>query len=218
MIDQRILITGASGIVGRLMRPRLRRDGRVLRLLDITAPAPAEPGEPVETITGSVTDPDVMARACEGSTRSSTSAGTAGRRPGGRRWRSTWTAPSAFVEPRESRGHQSSGFIRHRLLFPAPVAGPRARERRSFRTRLWLGAPSPEHAACRRQPAEPAGRSSRAGPAKPWRHVCGLFGHGPMATRRRPLPSVTTATRAVSGRIRECSGRLVTSGTGTGPP
>jgi len=54
---QRILITGAAGGMGRLMRPRLRRDGRVLRLLDVADPAPAEPGERVELVTGSVTDP-----------------------------------------------------------------------------------------------------------------------------------------------------------------
>jgi uronate dehydrogenase len=63
---QRILITGAAGGVGQLMRPRLRRDGRVLRLLDLVAPAPAEPGEQVELVTGSVTDPAAMAAACEG--------------------------------------------------------------------------------------------------------------------------------------------------------
>lgn len=35
MADQRVLITGSAGIVGNLMRPRLRRPGRVLRLLDL---------------------------------------------------------------------------------------------------------------------------------------------------------------------------------------
>ncbi|MER6871206.1 NAD(P)-dependent oxidoreductase, partial [Amycolatopsis sp. NPDC000673] len=35
MPDQRVLITGSAGVVGTLMRPRLRRDGRVLRLLDL---------------------------------------------------------------------------------------------------------------------------------------------------------------------------------------
>jgi nucleoside-diphosphate-sugar epimerase len=36
MADQRVLITGAAGIVGTIMRSRLRRPGRVLRLLDVT--------------------------------------------------------------------------------------------------------------------------------------------------------------------------------------
>jgi uronate dehydrogenase len=40
MTIQRVLITGAAGMVGGMMRPRLRREGRVLRLLDITPPAP----------------------------------------------------------------------------------------------------------------------------------------------------------------------------------
>jgi len=64
--QQRILITGAAGGLGRLMRPRLRREGRVLRLLDVVAPAAAEPGEAVEPITATVTDADAMARACAG--------------------------------------------------------------------------------------------------------------------------------------------------------
>ncbi len=64
MSDQRVLITGAAGIVGRLMRTRLARPGRVLRLLDIAPPAPAEPGEAVEIHTGSVADAAVTAEVC----------------------------------------------------------------------------------------------------------------------------------------------------------
>lgn len=59
----RILITGAAGVVGTLMRPRLRRPGRTLVLLDI-AELTAHDGEQV--ITGSVTDPVVLATACAG--------------------------------------------------------------------------------------------------------------------------------------------------------
>jgi uronate dehydrogenase len=66
MTDQRILITGSSGVIGRLMRSRMRRPGRILRFLDLTAPAPAEPDEALEILTGSVTDPELVARACEG--------------------------------------------------------------------------------------------------------------------------------------------------------
>ncbi len=61
---ERVLITGAAGIVGALMRPRLARPGRVLRLLDLAPLEPAGPDE--EIITGSVTDPHVMAAACCG--------------------------------------------------------------------------------------------------------------------------------------------------------
>lgn len=64
MTDQRILITGASGGVGRLLRPRLARAGRVLRLLDVRTPSPAEPGEAAEIRTASVTDADALAAAC----------------------------------------------------------------------------------------------------------------------------------------------------------
>jgi uronate dehydrogenase len=48
-----ILITGAAGGIGTMMRPRLARPGRTLRLLDIE-PLEAGPGE--EAIQGSVTD------------------------------------------------------------------------------------------------------------------------------------------------------------------
>jgi uronate dehydrogenase len=66
MADQRVLITGSAGIVGGLMRTRLRRPGRVLRLLDLAPQAAAEADEDVELVTGSVTDPDAMAQACAG--------------------------------------------------------------------------------------------------------------------------------------------------------
>ncbi|HEY3868738.1 MAG TPA: NAD(P)-dependent oxidoreductase [Actinocrinis sp.] len=65
-----ILITGAAGAVGSLMRPRLARPGRVLRLLDV---APLEPaagaagaGAGEEAVEASVTDLDAMIEACRG--------------------------------------------------------------------------------------------------------------------------------------------------------
>ncbi|MEW9519135.1 NAD-dependent epimerase/dehydratase family protein [Streptomyces tubercidicus] len=66
MTDQHILITGSAGIVGTLMRPRLRRPGRVLRLLDVAPQPGAAPGEAAEVLTGSVTDSHAMAAACAG--------------------------------------------------------------------------------------------------------------------------------------------------------
>jgi uronate dehydrogenase len=65
MMVNRVLITGASGIVGTLMRPRLRRPQRVLRLMDIQPIAPADADEPVEIVNGSFSDPDLIARACQ---------------------------------------------------------------------------------------------------------------------------------------------------------
>jgi uronate dehydrogenase len=63
-MPQRILLTGAAGGIGTLMRPRLARPDRVLRLLDI-APLPGpEDGEQVELVTASVTDLDAMVSAC----------------------------------------------------------------------------------------------------------------------------------------------------------
>ncbi|GAA1708709.1 NAD(P)-dependent oxidoreductase [Fodinicola feengrottensis] len=66
MTAQRVLITGAAGGVGQILRPRLRQDDRVLRLFDIAPIAPAAEGEPVEIVTGSVTDPAAVRAACEG--------------------------------------------------------------------------------------------------------------------------------------------------------
>jgi uronate dehydrogenase len=58
-----ILITGAAGHVGSMLRPRLARPGRTLRLLDI---APLAPGPGEEVIRGSVTDMAAMTAACQG--------------------------------------------------------------------------------------------------------------------------------------------------------
>ncbi|MGV9675184.1 NAD-dependent epimerase/dehydratase family protein [Nocardia sp. NPDC003482] len=62
MTPQRVLITGAAGIIGTFLRPRLARPGRTLRLLDLAPLDPAAPGE--EIVTGSITDPATMAAAC----------------------------------------------------------------------------------------------------------------------------------------------------------
>ncbi|GAB2529912.1 NAD-dependent epimerase/dehydratase family protein [Nocardia heshunensis] len=66
MSIHRVLITGAAGNLGRLMRPRLARPDRVLRLLDLAPLDPPVPGEHVELVTGSLNDPEVMAAACVG--------------------------------------------------------------------------------------------------------------------------------------------------------
>lgn len=60
----RLLVTGASGTVGRLLRPRLATAGRILRLVDIASADPPAPAEAVELVTASVTDLDAMADAC----------------------------------------------------------------------------------------------------------------------------------------------------------
>jgi len=58
-----IVITGAAGLVGSMLRPRLARPGRTLRLVDV-APLTAGPGE--EAVQASVTDPDAMTGVCQG--------------------------------------------------------------------------------------------------------------------------------------------------------
>ncbi|MGM1065745.1 NAD-dependent epimerase/dehydratase family protein [Saccharothrix sp. Mg75] len=64
MVTERILITGAAGIVGTLMRSRLAAPDRTLRLLDIAPLPPADAGERVELVTASVTDEAAMEAAC----------------------------------------------------------------------------------------------------------------------------------------------------------
>ena len=58
-----IVITGAAGLIGSTLRPRLARPDRTLRLLDLV-PLTAGPGE--EAIQASVTDLDAMTAACQG--------------------------------------------------------------------------------------------------------------------------------------------------------
>ena len=58
-----ILITGAAGLIGTMLRSRLARPDRTLRLLDI-APLTAGPGE--EAVQASVTDAAAMTAACQG--------------------------------------------------------------------------------------------------------------------------------------------------------
>ncbi|MGH3658811.1 MAG: NAD-dependent epimerase/dehydratase family protein, partial [Micromonosporaceae bacterium] len=64
MEHQRVLITGGSGAVGSMLRPRLARPGRTLRLLDVADPPALDGTGPEETVQGSVTDPAVLAEAC----------------------------------------------------------------------------------------------------------------------------------------------------------
>jgi uronate dehydrogenase len=60
-----IVLTGAAGRIGQMLRDRLARPGRVLRLVDV-APLEPRPGE--EAMAGSVTDLDLMTAACTGAT------------------------------------------------------------------------------------------------------------------------------------------------------
>ena len=65
-VRQRVLITGAGGNMGRMLRERLAAPGRTLRLLNRSPLTPAGPGEAVETISASVTDFAAVLAACEG--------------------------------------------------------------------------------------------------------------------------------------------------------
>jgi uronate dehydrogenase len=59
---QCILVTGAAGNIGTMLRARLAQPGRMLRLLDIESLTPAESEE---SIRGSITDASLMDKACE---------------------------------------------------------------------------------------------------------------------------------------------------------
>ncbi|MGH8791529.1 MAG: NAD-dependent epimerase/dehydratase family protein [Stackebrandtia sp.] len=61
---QRILVTGAAGKVGTMLRPRLARPDRVLRLLDVREPPPLDDAGAEETVVGSVDDLHAMTAAC----------------------------------------------------------------------------------------------------------------------------------------------------------
>lgn len=58
-----VVVTGAAGGVGTMLRPRMARPDRTLRLLDI---APIEPGPGEEAVTASVTDLDALTEAFAG--------------------------------------------------------------------------------------------------------------------------------------------------------
>ena len=58
-----VVVTGAAGRIGTMLRARLAAPGRVLRLVDVV-PLSAGPGE--EVVTASVTDMATMTAACEG--------------------------------------------------------------------------------------------------------------------------------------------------------
>jgi uronate dehydrogenase len=64
-MSSRILITGAVGRIGTMLRPRLARPQRILRLLDIAPTAPGQPGERVEPITADITDLEAMRQAAQ---------------------------------------------------------------------------------------------------------------------------------------------------------
>jgi uronate dehydrogenase len=59
----RLLITGAAGNMGRLLRPLLRRDDRVLRLTDLAEVNDLAAGE--ESMVADVTDPAAIDKACQ---------------------------------------------------------------------------------------------------------------------------------------------------------
>jgi uronate dehydrogenase len=59
-LPQRVLLTGAAGRIGTMMRTRLARPDRMLRLLDVAPVPAAADGERVEVVTASVTDLDAM--------------------------------------------------------------------------------------------------------------------------------------------------------------
>jgi uncharacterized protein YbjT (DUF2867 family) len=59
---KRLLITGAAGNMGRLLRPLLRRDDRVLRLADLAKVSDLGAGE--EPVVADVTDPAAIGEAC----------------------------------------------------------------------------------------------------------------------------------------------------------
>jgi uronate dehydrogenase len=65
-MDDIILVTGAQGTIGSMLRRSLRQPGRHLRLLDVAPLSPLEPDENAELISGSFLDSEIMESACRG--------------------------------------------------------------------------------------------------------------------------------------------------------
>jgi nucleoside-diphosphate-sugar epimerase len=65
-MTETILITGAKGTIGSMLRQSLRKEGRHLKLLDIASQSPIDKGEDAELLVGSFLDRDVLAQAVEG--------------------------------------------------------------------------------------------------------------------------------------------------------
>src|ERR1700691_1582254 len=65
-MDDIILVTGAQGTIGSMLRRSLRQPGRHLRLLDVAALSPLEPDENAELFAGSFLDPEIIESACRG--------------------------------------------------------------------------------------------------------------------------------------------------------
>ncbi|MFJ6569228.1 NAD-dependent epimerase/dehydratase family protein [Streptomyces sp. NPDC091292] len=63
---RRILLTGAAGRIGTVLRSGLAHPDRVLRLLDVAPQRPADPDERVEIVRASFTDPHAIRDACRG--------------------------------------------------------------------------------------------------------------------------------------------------------
>ena len=63
-MTERILITGAAGKIGSLLRRSLRRSGRFLVLLDVAAQHDLDAGEEAALVVASITDQAMMDRAC----------------------------------------------------------------------------------------------------------------------------------------------------------
>lgn len=65
-MTERILITGAAGKIGTLLRQSLRRPGRLLLLLDVVPQSDLGDGEEAELIIASIADQEATDRACQG--------------------------------------------------------------------------------------------------------------------------------------------------------
>lgn len=81
VVSEIVVVTGASGRIGRDVTPLLRRPGRVLRLLDIVLPEPRVRDERDEWVTATITDRSALAATFEGAAAVIHLAGYAAERP-----------------------------------------------------------------------------------------------------------------------------------------
>ncbi len=140
-----VVMTGAAGQIGGMLRTRLARPGRVLRLLDI-APLAAGPGE--EAIQASVTDLDALIAACAGADAVIHLAGIAGEAPWEQIAEVNINGTYAVFEAARRAGVQPGHLrlVQPRRGLRAPRAVPGAR--------LRLPAPRTPTTACRKVAGE----------------------------------------------------------------
>ena len=182
-----ILITGAAGRIGGMLRPRLARPDRTLRLLDS---ARVEPGPGEEAVQASATDLEAMTKACQGADAVIHLAAQAGEAP--------WGALKAQVSP-SAADPAKAALARSGPLFLAAAFLARGRATGSeglIRALNQRSLQALRNSVIRRLDSAQAGhgrrRPSRGGSSATCRSGCSPCSLPATAAASSSLPNVTT--------------------------